>query len=275
MIYNFIKTLLRLFLNFKEVFILLYLNRYSKIEMDILKSFNKIKKSQDSEIINDFLIKVAEYPSEVRFEMIDYFIENFEKEIFDKIKINLAFLIGEITSFQKIPEKYLTFLVEIYYQSDRWVRNEILKSINKIIKNQQVNKNIIEILSISLKEEYLPIKKNALDAIIKIKNPEFNIIKNLLISLDIRDSEVLDKSKKILRSQIKNEKQLFEILDNEELFKSINKKAFRTILSFFFQSVINIEQFRKRIENSKWDYKYKQGFLKEIDTYQRILLKNL
>jgi len=243
--------------------------------MDILKSFNKIKKSQDSEIINDFLIKVAEYPSEVRFEMIDYFIENFEKEIFDKIKINLAFLIGEITSFQKIPEKYLTFLVEIYYQSDRWVRNEILKSINKIIKNQQVNKNIIEILSISLKEEYLPIKKNALDAIIKIKNPEFNIIKNLLISLDIRDSEVLDKSKKILRSQIKNEKQLFEILDNEELFKSINKKAFRTILSFFFQSVINIEQFRKRIENSKWDYKYKQGFLKEIDTYQRILLKNL
>jgi len=275
LIYNFIKTLLRLFLNFKEVFILLYLNRYSKIEMDILKSFNKIKKSQDSEIINDFLIKVAEYPSEVRFEMIDYFIENFEKEIFDKIKINLAFLIGEITSFQKIPEKYLTFLVEIYYQSDRWVRNEILKSINKIIKNQQVNKNIIEILSISLKEEYLPIKKNALDAIIKIKNPEFNIIKNLLISLDIRDSEVLDKSKKILRSQIKNEKQLFEILDNEELFKSINKKAFRTILSFFFQSVINIEQFRKRIENSKWDYKYKQGFLKEIDTYQRILLKNL
>ncbi|MFO7797367.1 MAG: hypothetical protein R6W84_14585, partial [Promethearchaeia archaeon] len=107
------------------------------------------------------------------------------------------------------------------------------------------------------------------------KNPEFNIIKNLLIGLDTRDSEVLNNCKKILQNQIKNEKQLFEILDNQETFKDINKQAFRTILTLFFQSVINVEKFRERIENSEWNIKHKEEFLKEIDTYQRILLRNL
>ncbi|MGM0470285.1 MAG: hypothetical protein ACQERB_15905 [Promethearchaeati archaeon] len=243
--------------------------------MDIIKTFNKIKKSHNPELINDFLIKGAENPSEISFEMVDYFIENLEKSIFDDIKINLAYLIGEIALLQKIPEKYLNFLTKIYYQSDRWVRNEIVKSISKIISNQEVNKKIIDLLNVSIKEEYLPIKKNTLDAIIKIKNPEFNIIKNLLIGLDTRDSEVLNNCKKILQNQIKNEKQLFEILDNQETFKDINKQAFRTILTLFFQSVINVEKFRERIENSEWNIKHKEEFLKEIDTYQRILLRNL
>jgi len=243
--------------------------------MDIIKTFHEIKKSHNPELINDFLIEAAENPSQVSFEILDYFIENLEKDIFNKVKINLAFLIGEIVSVQKIPEKYINFLTKVYYQSDRWVRNEIIKSISKIISNQEVNKKIIDLLNVSIKEDYLPLKKNTLDSIINIKNLEFSIIKNLLIGLGIRDSEVLDKSKKILRKQINNEKQLFEILDNEETFKNINKQAFRTILTFFFQSIINIEKFRERIENSEWNIKYKEEFLKEIDTYQRILFKNL
>lgn len=243
--------------------------------MDIEKIFHKIKKSHSSERINDFLIELGEHPTQGNWEMIDFFIRELNKELFEKIKINLVYVIGALSSDKKVPQKFLTFLVDIYYQSDRWVRNEIIKTMINIIKNQQISKKIIDVLETSIKEEYLPLKKNALEAVLKLENLESSLIRNIIMIMDNRDSEVLDKCKKILKREIKNEQQLFEILNYERAYTLINKRAFRVILTYSFKSAINIEPFRKRIENSKWEKKYKQKYLKEIDTFQKILLKNL
>ncbi|MBD3215077.1 MAG: hypothetical protein GF311_20890 [Candidatus Lokiarchaeota archaeon] len=243
--------------------------------MDIHKNFERIKKSHDPEKINDFIINLSEYPKKATWEIIDYFLEDLEQEIFENIKINLTYLIGKISLVQNVPEKYLNFLIEIYYQSDKWVRNEIIKSFEIIIENQKPNKRIIDLLKISIKEDYIPIKKNTLGAISKIENVEFAIIKNILIEMDTRDSEILNRCKNILKNQIKNEKQLFEILNEENSYTLIKLRAFRNILTSFFKSLINIEPFRNRIEQSNWENSYKIKYLEEIDTFQKILLSNL
>jgi hypothetical protein len=152
--------------------------------MDIHKLFKKIKRSHNPEEINELIIYLSEYPSQATWEIIDYLLKELEQEIFEKIKINLTYLIGKISLVQNVPENYLNLLIEIYYQSDKWVRNEIIKSFKIIIENQKPNKKIIDLLKISIKEDYIPIKKNALGAISKIENVEFNIIKNILVEMD-------------------------------------------------------------------------------------------
>lgn len=243
--------------------------------MDVKKLFHDIKKSHSPERMNDFLIELGEHPDQGNWEMIDFFITQLNKKLFEKIKINLVYVIGAFSSKEIFPKKFLTFLVDIYYQSDRWVRNEIIKTFINIIEEQQVNKKIIDVLETSIKEEYSPLKKNALEAISKLENLEPSLIRNIMMIMDNRDSEVLDKCKKILKKEIKNEQQLFEILNYDKSYTFINKRAFRVILTYFFKSAINIEPFRERIENSNWETKYKHKYLKEIDTFQKILLKNL
>jgi len=243
--------------------------------MDVEKIFHDIKKSHSPERINDFLIELGEHPNQGNWEMIDFFVTELNKELFNKIKINLVYVIGVLSSDKRVPQRFLTFLVDIYYQSDKWVRNEIIKSFISILKNQQANKKIIDVLAKSIKEEYLPLKKNALEAISKLENVELTLIKNILMIMDSHNSDVLDKCNKIIKREIKNEQQLFEILNYDNSYTSINKRAFRVILTYFFKTVINIEPFRKRIKNSNWETEYKQKYLKEIDIFQKILLKNL
>ena len=59
----------------------------------IKKSFEKIKNTRKPEEINNFLNKLSKNPIEEYLIFLDFFIKNLETQIFDKIKLNLIFLV--------------------------------------------------------------------------------------------------------------------------------------------------------------------------------------
>ncbi len=84
--------------------------------MELLnQEFDTIKESNNPEIINDFLIRLSENPSEESLRFVDYFISETDKQIFEKIKLNLVYLLGEIGNLTKIADGYLQKLIDIYY----------------------------------------------------------------------------------------------------------------------------------------------------------------
>lgn len=243
--------------------------------MSINDIFEKVKKSKNAEDINEFMIKLSEDPQKEYIFFVEYFLKNLSENIFNKVKINLVYLIGKLSSTRKIEDFYLDFLKTSYYKSDRWVRNEIIKAFSEITKYQKLNDNYIDLISNSLKEDYLPIKQNALEALSNIKDLSQNQLKDLLFILDCDDSELVAKGKIILKREIEEYRELFQFLNSQNNYKIINKFRFRSILVTFFSSVLNLEDFRKKIEDSNWQKDYKKTFMQEIKTYERILLKNL
>jgi hypothetical protein len=243
--------------------------------MSIKEYFEEVKESGNSEKINEFVIRLSEDPQKKYLSFIKYFLDNLAEDIINQVKINLVYLIGKLSSILKLDNLYLDFLKTSYFKSDRWVRNEIIKAFSEIVKHQNLKEQYINLISISLKEDYQPIKENALEALGNIENLKQNQIKNLLLILDNNDSEIVSKCRNILRREIKNYNQLFQFLDSQDNYKIINKIRFRSILVAFFTSVIKLENFRKNIEESDWEEDYKKTFLQEIETYERILLKNI
>lgn len=242
--------------------------------MSIKDTFEEVKESENSEKINEFIIKLCENPYKEYISFIEYFLQNLSEEIFNKVKINLVYLIGKLSSTIKLDKFYLDFLKTSYFRSDRWVRNEIIKAFSEIVKHQKLKDDYIDLISISLKEDYLPIKENALEALLNIENLKQNQLKSLFFTLDDTNSAIVVKSRKILKREIRNYNELFQLLQAQDNYKIINKIRFRSILVGFFSSIINLEEFRKKIEDSDWQEDYKNTFLQEIETYERIILKN-
>ncbi|MFX1304802.1 MAG: hypothetical protein ACFE9X_15720, partial [Promethearchaeota archaeon] len=118
---------------------------------------NNFKELKDPEEINDFLIKLSENPNTEDLKRVDYFIDNLDPPIFEKIKLNLIFLLGEIGESTPIEDKYLNFLLETYYTSDRWIRNEIIQAIGKISKKIEITESIIKLIGYAVNDDYTPI----------------------------------------------------------------------------------------------------------------------
>ena len=96
--------------------------------------YKEAKESNDPEIINSFLIELGKDPNKGDLRYLDFFINNLEKQLYEKIKLNLIYVIGEIGHITPLTENYSQILYETYYISDRWVRNEIIQAIDKISK---------------------------------------------------------------------------------------------------------------------------------------------
>lgn len=239
------------------------------------QEFDKIKESKDPETINDFLIRLGEDPMEEYLKFVDYFINEADESIYEKIMLNLVFVLGEIGRVTKISDCYHQKLIDIFYTSDRWIRSEIIQTINKISKNSKLNENEIILLGNSLNDEYLPIKKGILETLKNFKILPNSILRNIFRVLNSKESEILNLCIQVLETVPIKSRSIFKSLDASENYKILKLRAIRTLILIKFKSVSNLEAFRVKIFNSGWDNNYKEKYLTEIDTLQRILLKTL
>ncbi|MGB5912182.1 MAG: hypothetical protein WBH31_13395 [Promethearchaeia archaeon] len=239
------------------------------------KVFKELVKSEDINIINNYLIEASRQPDKNFLKHISFLIENANTYVLEKIKLNLIFLLGEIGKNEKLNNKYLRFLVNSYFNSDRWIRNEIVETFNKLSIENELTDEIVNILAYSLLEDYTPIKYNALNVIKKLTFLPDSIFKNLLKILDHSNGDIVESSMRILKFHFKNDQALYNMLNSSENYTLLEKNSIRSLLIAYFDSIINLEAFKKKITDSEWPKKYKTLFYNEIDTYQKILAKRV
>ncbi|MFW9818827.1 MAG: hypothetical protein ACFFE5_04395 [Candidatus Thorarchaeota archaeon] len=241
----------------------------------IEKKFIDLKTSNSSEEINDFLIELSKNPKEEHLKFLDFFTKNLDSQIYEKIKLNFIFLIGEIGRLVPLEEKYLSLLIETYYKSDRWIRNEIIQAIKKIMQKNEVTEEILKLIGYAINDEYRPIKINSLKIILNLEDIPLFIRRNLFLALKTNDLETNELCTKIFQNRIPDFNELFRSLEYSDNYMLLNPHAIRTLLLIYFISPIYIESFREKILDSNWNLEYKEKYLKEIDTYIQILLKNI
>ena len=244
--------------------------------MEILKNkFEEIKKAKNPEVINDFLMKLSEEPSIEYLNLIQYLIDNLETQIFEKVKLNIIFLLGEIGRLSILNLKYLDFLLEFYYKSDRWVRNEIIQAFGKISKNTKLTDDIFKLIGYAINDDYSPIRVNALKIILDLEYLPHFVQRNLYYIMNLHDPELEPLYVRIFERLLSDYNQLFDSLNNSANYKILKLRAFRVLLFIYFKSPINLENFRQKISKSKWEDDYKENFLKEIDMYEKLLLRRI
>jgi len=241
---------------------------------DIENILLKIQDNTNPQEINDILIKLSKKPSEKTLVIVDYFLDSLNATILNKIKLNLIFLIGAIGSETILNRKYLNFLVESYFNSDRWVRNEIIQSFLVILQNHEYNNEIYQIIERALNEDYAPIKKSALNILMIFKELPEKVVLTLLRVLDTNDEEIVEMGLKILKRSIQTGDDLFEFLNISKGFTILNKSIVRVLILEYFDSISELESFMEKINSSKWEKEYKILCNTEINSFQRILKKN-
>ena len=159
------------------------------------QNIEKIKNSKDPNEINDFLIRIGNVPKLYYLPLLNYFIENPKIDFIAQIKINVIWALGQLGKIEGLEEKHIEYLVRSYYNSDRWERDEIIKAFGQISNNMKLSKDAIELLSLSLKDDYLPIIISSLRSLQNINDLPENIIKNLIFLLDSSENEVIKSCK--------------------------------------------------------------------------------
>ena len=237
--------------------------------------FQKIKNSEDSEAINDFLIELGNAPQEEYLSYLDYLLKNCTPSLISDIKINLIYVLGQIGKYMKVTDNNLDYLHQEYFQSDQWVRNEIIKALYLIAINRTLPEKLIKIVENALVDEYLPIKINSLSTMLHFDSLPNSLLKKLIGLLSSSDSKLIDSCARVFKKFIINDNQLFEILNYKNNYMIMNKHSIRRLLIIYFKSIFDLENFRKLIINSNWDNVHKEMVLKELYTFEQILLKNL
>ncbi len=237
----------------------------------IKKSFEEIKKTRNQEEINMFLVKLSKNPIEDYLNILEYFINNLEPEIMNAIKLNLIFLLGEIGKTTALKREFINFILNMYSTSDRWVRNEIIQTIEKISNHSQLSEDIINLIENALNDEYSPIRHNVLKVLLKLeKQPN---VRNIFQILNSKEPELVEIGLEVLIKHFPSNNQLFNSLNTSENHRILKSKAIRTLLLFYFRSIIDLDSFRNFIIKSTWLNDFKEKYLKEIEIYERILLK--
>jgi hypothetical protein len=240
---------------------------------DIENILLKIQDNTNPQEINDILIELSKNPNEKTLVIIDYFLDSLNATILNKIKLNLIFLLGAIGSVIVLHRKYLNFLVESYFSSDRWVRNEIIQSFLVILQNHKYNNEIYQIIEQALNEDYAPIKKSALNVLMILKELPEKVLLTLLRILDTNNDEILEMGLKILKRGVQTWDELFELLNNSKGYTILNKFIVRVLILEYFDSISELEAFIEKINSSNWEEEYKILCKTEINSFQRILKK--
>jgi len=240
---------------------------------DIENILLKIQDNTNPQEINDILIKLSKNPNEKTLIIVDYFLDSLNATILNKIKLNLIFLLGAIGSVTILNRKYLNFLLESYFNSDRWVRNEIIQSFLVILQNHEYNNEIYQIIEHALNEDYLPIKKSALSVLMILKELPEKVVLTLLRILDTNNDEILEMGLKILKRSVQTWDELFELLNISKGYTILNKFIVRVLILEYFDSISELELFIEKINSSKWEEEYKILCNTEINSFQRILKK--
>jgi len=238
---------------------------------DIENILLEIQSNTNPQEINDILIQLSKNPNEKALAIVDYFIDSLNATILNKIKLNLIFLLGAIGNVTVLNKKYLDFLVESYYNSDRWVRNEIIQSFLIILQNHEYNTEIYQIIVHALNENYEPIKKSALSVLMILKEHPEKIALTLLRVLDTNNDEIVEMGLKILKRSVQTGNELFELLNILKGYTILNKSIIRVLILEHFDSISELETFLEKINSSKWEEEYKILCNTEINSFQRIL----
>jgi len=239
--------------------------------MESETALNQLKTAKNPEELNDVLIDLGNNPKIRHLIVLDYILDNFDQEKLSHIKLNLIYFIGELGLLTGIKDRYLLFLENSYYESDRWIRNEIIQALNKISRLTEINR-LFGVITRGLFDEYEPIKINSLRCVLEIESLRSNeILAKILLNLRTENREIKDLIGDILKGSLNDESELFDLLNQAERYKGLNKHAFRNLLMVFFDSVVALESFRTKIQISNWQEDSKKQFLNEMKTYERIL----
>ncbi|MFX1358396.1 MAG: hypothetical protein ACFFA8_14075 [Promethearchaeota archaeon] len=238
-----------------------------------MENLEKILDSNDPEKINDFLISLSKNPEELSSDLFNFILKNLDSNTLEKIKMNFIFLLGEIGKIKKIDDNFYTYLIDSYFDSDRWVRDEILGAFIKISYFFPPNEDLVELLSFAINEDYFPLKKKALDLLNLIEKVPLDIINKLFKNLDVPDSVIVDKIMNIFKKNIKNQKELMEFLNYSENYKVLNNSIIRTLLINYVYSINNLSELRSSVQNCNWNEKFKNLLINESKIYEKILLK--
>jgi hypothetical protein len=239
--------------------------------MELLKNkFEEVKKTEDVEEINNFLINLSKNPRIEYLPFIEFFMKNLEPQIIEKIKMNLIFFLGEIGESNSLKMEFLDFISNSYYTSDRWIRHEIIESIGKISLYTKLPEDLVTLVGVSINDEYIPIKKSALKVLLELE--DLPNLRGVLQVLNSKDAKLVESGLKVLKKSIPHSTLLFKTLDSSDNYQCLKVIAIRTLLLTFFKSIVELESFRDDVLNSSWENDYKENYLKEIETYLRILL---
>ncbi|MFW9829518.1 MAG: hypothetical protein ACFFEY_18235, partial [Candidatus Thorarchaeota archaeon] len=191
-------------------------------------------KNEDFNSINDLLIEASRKAKKEDLIYFDYLIEKAKGSLLEKVKLNLIYLIGEIGENNILESKYLEYLIKSYFDSDRWIRNEIIQSLGKIVDKNEVSSEIYTILAYAVLEDYIPTKMNALKLLRRLKHVPNIIIKNIIKVIDVNNLEIVEYSIRVLKNHIKDEIALFNILNTNRNYTLLTKNSFRTLLIEYF-----------------------------------------
>jgi hypothetical protein len=229
---------------------------------DVISKIQENEFNQNS--INDIIIKLSEEPKLFHFEVVDFLLNKLKKEELQKININLIYLLGELGNLTKLKQKYTQYLYESFYISDRWIRSEILKVLEKNIEIVKSDNNIILLISSALKEEYETNNLIALRILLKLDKFPDIIFKSFITVLNKGKSELKGPIGKILEKHFHEEALIFSLLDQNKNYRILKSSGLRLILQSLFPLINRIENFQKLIETSEWETEKKSTFLKEI-----------
>ena len=229
---------------------------------------------KDFDSINDFLIEISGVPNENDLKSIDILINVLDLELRKNYILNLVFYLGELGKIIILDQKYVNFMKTVYFQSDRWVRNEILTSILKFIHKKK-SEDLFAIIRNAITDEYSPIKLNAIKIINQIDTIPEDILTKVVLNFRSDNSEVISYSSQIIKKITKSNQILINLLKKvNDVNPNIEKVLIRNLLITLFESVIELEHFRDDLSESELPEEFKQKFLNEINIMQKILLRS-
>ena len=234
--------------------------------MDFKKEIiTKIQENNnDLNHINDIIIELSQKPKLIHFEIIDYLLKTLNTEDRSKININLVYLLGELGKITDLEQKYSQYLYETFYVSDRWIRNEILKVLEKNIKVAKSNNNFTQLLSSALKDDYESNNIIVLNILLQLDKIPPPIFKSYLLILNRGQSKLKENIEKVLDKHLPDESHIFDLLNQNNNYHILKPNGLRLILQSFVPSIKKIENFQKLIKHSNWEKEIKSMYLKEL-----------
>lgn len=227
------------------------------------KVIAKVKKNyNDLNFINDIIIELSQEPKIFHFEIVDFLTKILTKEDLRKININLVYLLGELGKIKPLEYKYIKYLLDTFYISDRWIRQEILKALKKNLNMVKSDKNFIKVTSDALKEEYEPNNITALDVILQLERVPSSLFKSFLTVLN--KEKLQGYTTKIINKNFNTGSLIFELLNQNKNYLILKPNGVRLILQSLIPSINEIDAFQTLIKNSNWEDNYKSLFLDEI-----------
>lgn len=228
-------------------------------------------KSKNYEAINEFLIKASKTPHLQNILDIDYLIKNSQDSLLSQYVINLIYLLGEIGKNHSLNDKHRKFLIETYFKSDRWIRNEILIAFSKSIRIDEFFEKILNTLEFALADDYNPIKNNALLILQRTKTIPERLFPKIIKNLESKNQEIVQEVIKVLKLHLETINILYGILFNRDNVNLISKPILRNLLVSFFNDPELIEELNAKIKTSELNLAEREMINSELKTFKRIL----